>query len=167
MPVHVFDLASMTNQELKLAWREMLTNAPCMALLEDIDAVFHGRENRAPQGMMGGSGGLTFDTLLNCIDGIERVDGMLLVITTNHIDTVDDALKNRPGRVDTVVKFENLDHDGRVKMAKRILEDGVVAERMAKDYSHDSGAAFQERCFREALRRRFEGSISLGKRDEA
>lgn len=166
LPVHVFDLAGMTNQELKRAWREMLTDSPCMALLEDVDAVFEGRENKTSQGVMGG-GGLTFDTLLNCIDGIERVDGMLLVVTTNRIDAVDDALKNRPGRIDRAVKFAALDHDGRVKMAKRILEDDLVAERMAKDYFSDTGAAFQERCFQEALRRRFEGSISLVKHDEA
>lgn len=166
LPVHVFDLAGMSNQELKQAWREMLNNAPCMALLEDIDAVFEGRENKAPQGMMGG-GGLTFDTLLNCIDGIERVDGMLLVVTTNRLDAVDDALKNRPGRVDRVVAFDALDHEGRVKMAKRILEDDIASERMAKDYLHDTGAAFQERCFQEALRRRYEGAIPLVHSDKA
>ena len=166
LPIHVFDLASMSNQELKQAWRDMLTNSPCMALLEDIDAVFEGRNNKAPQSMMGG-GTLTFDTLLNCIDGIERVDGMLLVVTTNRLDTIDDALKNRPGRIDRVVEFKNLDHEGRVKMALRILEDEVAAERMAKDYFSDSGAAFQERCFQEALRRRFEGSMSLVKQDGA
>lgn len=166
LPVHVFDLAGMSNQDLKRAWREMLTNSPCMALLEDIDSVFEGRTNKAPQGMMGG-GGLTFDTLLNCIDGIERVDGMLLVITTNHLEHVDDALKSRPGRVDRVVEFKPLDHEGRVKMARRILEDDIAAERMASDFGFDTGAAFQERCFQEALRRRFEGAMSLVKDDGA
>jgi hypothetical protein len=160
LPVHVFDLAGMSNQDLKRTWREMLTQSPCMVLLEDIDAVFEGRANKVPQGMMGG-GGLTFDTLLNCIDGIERVDGMLLVITTNHIASVDDALKARPGRVDRVVEFKPLDHEGRVKMAKRILEDDIVAERMATEFGFDTGAAFQERCFQEALRRRFEGSFTI------
>jgi hypothetical protein len=166
LPVHVFDLAGMSNQDLKQAWRRMLSDSPCMALLEDIDAVFEGRESKIPQGMMGGSG-LTFDTLLNCVDGIERVDGMLLVVTTNKIDAVDDALKNRPGRIDRMVKFDALDHQGRVKMAMRILEDEVAAERMASDHFHDTGAAFQERCFQEALRRRFEGALSLVQDDKA
>jgi hypothetical protein len=166
LPVHVFDLAGMSNQDLKQAWRQMLTDSPCMALLEDIDAVFEGRESKTQQGTMGG-GGLTFDTLLNCVDGIERVDGMLLVVTTNKLDSVDDALKHRPGRVDRRVKFENLDHDGRVKMALRILEDAAAAERMAKDYFSDTGAAFQERCFQEALRRHYEASTSLVQNDEA
>jgi hypothetical protein len=166
MPVNVFDLAGMSNQDLKQAWRKMLNSSPCIALLEDIDAVFENRKNIAPQGMMGG-GGLTFDTLLQCIDGIERVDGMLLVVTTNNLDKVDEALKSRPGRIDRVVKFEVLDNEGRVKMALRILEDEVAAERMARDYYQDTGAAFQERCFQEALRRRFEGAISLVQSDKA
>lgn len=161
LPVHVFDLASMSNQDLKRAWRDMLLSAPCMALLEDIDAVFAGRENKTTQGMMGG-GGLTFDTLLNCIDGIERVDGMLLVVSTNDLDAVDDALKNRPGRVDRVVAFEPLDHEGRVKMAMRILEDKDTAEAMAREHARDTGAQFQERLFQEALRRRFAESSSNG-----
>ena len=47
LPVFVFDLATLKNDELLKAWNQMLAEVPCMALLEDIDAVFHGRENVA------------------------------------------------------------------------------------------------------------------------
>lgn len=154
VPVNVFDLAGMGNRDLKDCWRKMLASSPCIALIEDIDAVFRGRDNVVPVNAMSG-GGLTFDTLLNCIDGIERVDGVLVIITTNRLETLDEALVNRPGRVDRIVEFRPLDQDGRLKMAMRILEDAEVAERMAKDYFQDTGARFQERCFQHALNKRF------------
>ena len=37
----------MGNHELMKAWSEMQMNVPCIALIEDIDNVFHGRENVA------------------------------------------------------------------------------------------------------------------------
>lgn len=155
LPVHVFDLAGMSNHDFKHAWREMMTTSPCMALLEDLDAVFKGRDNKNQKDAFGG-GGLTFDTLLNCLDGVERVDGLLVVVTTNNLDGLDEALVRRPGRIDRVVKFEPLDQAGRVKMAMRILEDAKTAEHMAHAYHQDTAAQFQERCFQHALQRRFE-----------
>ena len=85
LPVYVFDLATLFNNELQIEWQKMLSCVPCVALFEDIDAVFEGRENKV-------GGHLTFDCLLNCVDGIERTDGVLLVITTNHLDRLDAAL---------------------------------------------------------------------------
>lgn len=154
MPVHVFDLGSMSNQDLKYAWREMLTTSPCIALLEDLDAVFEGRVNVTARA--GGIGTpCSFDTLLNCIDGIERVDGMLLLVTTNCIEKMDPALVDRPGRIDSVVEFLPLDHEGRVKLATRILDSVELAVQVSKDGANDSAASFQERCFRLALAQKF------------
>ncbi len=47
LPIHVFNLASLRNDELQKAWNQMLEETPCMALMEDIDAVFEGRKNTA------------------------------------------------------------------------------------------------------------------------
>src|SRR5262245_17285286 len=89
MPIYVYNLAEMGNHELMKAWTEMQTNTPCIALIEDIDNVFHGRENivRRPglfpmmmSDKKDGDGDdhkpgrgplappLTFDCLLNCLD---------------------------------------------------------------------------------------------------
>lgn len=168
MPIHTFDLASMSNQDLQRSWKRMLADAPCIALLEDLDGVFEGRTNITSQPAYG-SAGLTFDTLLKCIDGVERVDGMLLYVTTNRFETMDealsgkpnvevadpDAIPTRPGRIDRVIEFKDLDLDGRIKMAMRILEDEALAIATANLWSLDSAAQFQERCFRIALDRRF------------
>ena len=163
LPVHIPDLSTMDNGELGEAWAKMQSDAPCAILIEDVDAVFHGRDNIANQV-------LTFDCLLNCVDGVERANGVLVFVTTNHLELVDPALggpskdrvvnpnsmPERPGRVDRVVHFAELDDAGREKMALRILKDCL--EEVPAQISlgrADTAAQFQERCFRIALRHKF------------
>lgn len=75
LPVHVFDLASMSNEDLRKAWDKMVAQAPCMALIEDIDRVFDGDRNVAPQAGMLASGGLTFNALLKPSTGSKGMTG--------------------------------------------------------------------------------------------
>lgn len=124
MPIFVIDLASVSNEEFAAAWEEAMRETPCMVLLEDIDAVFHGREN-----VLGERGELTFDCLLNCINGIQSSNGIFLAITTNNIDRIDPALgipengkSSRPGRIDRLVHMGPMDADCRRKFASKMLE---------------------------------------------
>lgn len=163
LPVHVFDLATMNNEDLRTSWLRMVSDAPCMALVEDIDRVFNLDVNIAPQSGMLTSGGLTFNALLNAIDGIERHDGVLLVITTNHLDKVDQAIKDRKGRVDQVVHFGPLDHAGRTTLARRIVDDPALAEQLAISHASEHTSAFVATCCDVARRVRYEGSrVDLG-----
>lgn len=154
LPIHVFDLASLRNDELQKAWNQMLEETPCMALIEDIDAVFEGRKNVA----VASGPALTFDCLLNVLDGIQKTDGLLTVMTTNHVDKIDSAIAqpgtmgSRPGRIDRVVHLGMLDEVGRRKIAARILagEDHYV-EILCQLGQGDTPAQFQDRCMRLAL----------------
>jgi len=160
LPVYIYDLASLANDEFQLAWREMLSAAPCIALIEDIDATFEGRKTLV--------GDLTFDCLLNCLDGIERADGLFTIITTNEVSKLDVALgvadevgrSTRPGRVDRAIEMKCPDEDGRFKIARRILAEypelweGVVSEGCG-----ETGAQFQERCASLALRLYWEDEV--------
>ena len=152
LPVHVMDLASMSNQELRQEWKKALESAPCMILIEDIDAVFHGRVNVSKGSAL--QGGLTFDTLLNVVDGIDRTPGVLLVISTNHPEHVDAALA-RAGRIDRWVDFPALGIAERRLIACRILGDTELAERVIRELGDVSGADVQEACTRLALERLF------------
>lgn len=152
LPVYAYDLATLYNDELRRNWQSMLGNTPCIALIEDLDAVFKGRENT--------HGHLTFDCLLNCIDGIERTDGLLLIVTTNREELLDDALgvpndsgiSTRPGRLDRVVRFGPLDFAGRRKLVQRILnEHSQLWDQIVDEGDGDTGAQFQDRCGRLAL----------------
>ena len=153
LPVYIYDLASLANDEFQSAWMRMLSSVPCIALIEDIDGVFDGRKTVV--------GDLTFDCLLNCLDGIERADGLFTVITTNSPGKLDPALgiadetgrSTRPGRVDRAILMDNPDRDGRMKIAKRILVEypNFWAE-VVEEGEEETGAQFQERCASLALK---------------
>ena len=169
-PVFSLDLASLTNKQLKMAWRErVLRRTPCMVLIEDIDAVLEQRHNKAAGRERQG---LTFDGLINVIDGIERNDGVLLVVTSNKPDCIDSALADvsafqssratghenngipsRPGRIDYILQFPGLDVEGRWKIARRILERWPdTHQAIVEDGAKDNGAQFEFRCIREGER---------------
>lgn len=48
---------------------------------------------------------LTLDDILNILDGIDEHPGRILIMTTNHVEKLDDALI-RPGRIDKNIKFD-------------------------------------------------------------
>jgi len=155
MPINVFNLSHMSNDDFESAWRRTLENAPCIALIEDIDAVFDGRKNIINPQM-----GITFDFILNSIDGIENSDGVFLIITTNNIDKIDPAIgqvvksdiSTRPGRIDRSIFVDNPDKAGKEKIANRILSDyPEKIKNIIIEGENDTGAQFQERCSRLAL----------------
>jgi len=193
MPIYVYNLSEMGNHDLTKAWAEMQMNVPCIALLEDIDNVFHGRENVSRKGagmfsmMMqpkkdgdddkGGRGGmfgapLTFDTLLNCLDGVERSDGIFTILSTNDLSKIDVALgqprKNpdggtefistRPGRVDKAVELTYMEPQDKKRMAARILGNFEPEHLKMVEYIdrfpelQETPAQFQERCAQVALK---------------
>jgi hypothetical protein len=194
MPIYVYNLAEMDNHTLMKAWSEMQVNVPCIALIEDIDNVFHGRENVAKKGMYGmmmgpgrgkdddkeGSGGaarsfmapLTFDCLLNCLDGVERSDGIFTVVTTNDLTKIDPALglprsgangetsfiSTRPGRIDKAIELTYMEAIDKKRMARRILEayeaECLAMIRFVDEFPdlQETPAQFQERCAQVALK---------------
>jgi hypothetical protein len=188
LPIYVFNLAEMSNYELIRTWRDMQINVPCIALIEDIDNVFHGRENVARRsGLMplvvspkreddgqptrAPFTPLTFDCLLNCLDGVERVDGIFTIVTTNDISKVDPALgqprqlpdgtvefiSTRPGRIDKAVELTYMEPPDKKRMAVRILGDYPEQYRDMLEFIdkypdlQETPAQFQERCGQIAL----------------
>jgi ATPase family associated with various cellular activities (AAA) len=196
MPLHVYNLAEMGNFELMKAWAEMQSNVPCVALIEDIDNIFHGRKN-VVRSRLGASllfsrkkrkgnnnnnsddeggrslGMLSFDCLLNVLDGVERSDGVFTIITTNDVSKVDPALgqprtlpdgttefiSTRPGRIDKAIELGYMEAQDKKLMAHRIL--GEFEEEYLKMVAfidrfpdfQETPAQFQERCAQVALAR--------------
>jgi SpoVK/Ycf46/Vps4 family AAA+-type ATPase len=145
LPVVVADLSAIDNSDLAYGLRQQIdSSAPCVLLLEDVDNVFHGRENIAKDS------GLTFDALLNFLDGVEGLDGVITFVTTNRPELLDAAL-TRPGRLDLHVELPGLDAAGRLRVATLVLQDKEEAESLAADERPgESPAEFKERCCRRA-----------------
>ena len=164
LPLYVFDLTTMNNENLIYEWKRMLRSTPCIALFEDLDNVFEGRKNINKNSY---KQVLSFDCLLNVMDGVEKSDGVFTVITTNQIDRLDKAIgipqengrtngtgiSTRPGRIDKVLELGLIDKKCRQKLAERILKEWPVARpEIIEKGEGDTPAQFQERCSQLALK---------------
>jgi SpoVK/Ycf46/Vps4 family AAA+-type ATPase len=115
---------------------------------------------------------LTFDCLLNCLDGVERSDGIFTVVTTNDLTKIDPALglprsgangetsfiSTRPGRIDKAIELTYMEAIDKKRMARRILEayeaECLAMIRFVDEFPdlQETPAQFQERCAQVALK---------------
>ncbi|XWV25943.1 AAA ATPase domain-containing protein [Tupanvirus soda lake] len=71
-------------------------------VLEDVDLLFVNRHERSGTN----NSLISFNGLLNILDGFGRKEGLVIFMTTNNISLLDGALV-RPGRIDDIVTFES------------------------------------------------------------
>lgn len=113
------------NRELQIALRNI--PRPAMLVIEDVDALFNDArksENPSP---------LTFSGLLNALDGLVSADGILTVMTTNHIDRLDAALI-RAGRVDRKFEFKLPNRESMISLFKSFYPD-ESDEKLAQEFA--------------------------------
>ncbi|KAI0426095.1 P-loop containing nucleoside triphosphate hydrolase protein [Xylaria sp. FL1042] len=82
----------------------------CIVLVEDVDAADATSRRDMKKTPGGTRKGLTLSSLLNALDGVSSQEGRILIMTTNHIEKLDEALI-RPGRIDKTVRFRLADAD--------------------------------------------------------
>ncbi|THH11720.1 hypothetical protein EW145_g459 [Phellinidium pouzarii] len=115
--------------------------APCVLILEDLDSLIN-NSNRS--------------FFLNQLDGIEDNDGLLLIATTNHFDSLDPGLSTRPSRFDRKYIFDDPDRDERLQYARywqnklsknvKVEFPDSLAEEVA-DLTHGFSFAYLKECF--------------------
>lgn len=71
---------------------------PSLLILEDVDLVFSSREINPDSGTLG--------DLLDELDGFQTDDDVIFIVTTNAIDRLEAAIKDRPGRINQCVLFD-------------------------------------------------------------
>jgi ATP-dependent 26S proteasome regulatory subunit len=74
-----------------------------IVVIEDIDCIFSDRKSYDSQ-----KNHITLNGLLNCLDGFNNQEGLILILTTNFPDKLDDALL-RSGRIDLEIELSYLD----------------------------------------------------------
>lgn len=140
MPIYIFDLSNMTNAELRENWGKVRANTPAIALFEDLHKVFDGDRAIAEESQ------LTMDALLQCLSGVDEIDGVLSIVTTNEEEKLDPALI-RPGRIELEVRMVELDSDGCRRIAERILRDWPeLIDSVVQEMNGRTGAEVQQRC---------------------
>jgi SpoVK/Ycf46/Vps4 family AAA+-type ATPase len=91
--------------------------APSIVILEDMDTIGLTREK--------GSNPFICE-LLGQLDGLETLEGVVTIGTTNHAEKIDEALSSRPGRFDRRIQIPPPDPEMRASMLKRFLVEKNV-----------------------------------------
>lgn len=107
LAIHCMSLSdqTLTDDDLGLLFHRLPD--PCIVLLEDIDATSFIRKRTTVNSSNAGpeeGQGILLSGLLNAMDGVASPEGVVLIMTTNHPEKLDDALI-RDGRVDLKVQF--------------------------------------------------------------
>lgn len=153
IPLYEFQLQTLSDREFQDEWNRVIT--PAVIVFEDIDTVFHGRENITHHQS------LSFQCLLNTISGVQTADGTLLIVTTNHLEHIDPALglptedgqtSTRPGRIDRVEYIGAFDRDCRKQLITHILRDWPDDIEAIVDRTEGMvSAQVQDVCIRHAI----------------
>jgi len=86
--------------------------APTVVFLEDLDLFAEDREF---------IGGNRLGELMNQLDGAVENTNIVTIATTNHLEAIEKALRNRPGRFDRVIEFGEMEDGCRQQMLDRML----------------------------------------------
>ncbi len=81
-------------------------------LFEDID-IYAGNRNDSD----------IVSSMLNKLDGLEINNHLIVICTTNKLDVLDAALKDRPGRFDRILYFDSPNTELKVEMLKGFCEN--------------------------------------------
>ena len=91
---------------------------------------------------------LSLGALMNILDGVNAVNNSITIGTTNRLESIEAALRNRPGRFDRVVEIPALSDSLREKMFKARLKqwnvDKETLEYIVKKTGDWTGAEVQE-----------------------
>jgi chaperone BCS1 len=136
LDIYVLNLSGVNDNSLNHLFAELPQQ--CVILLEDVDAAGAARtdDGERAEKKGGSKSGLTLSGLLNALDGVTSQEGRILIMTTNHIEHLDDALI-RPGRVDRKVFFRLADKKMSSQLFRTIFkqtpEDHRSPERKIDD----------------------------------
>ncbi|EFZ02024.2 bcs1 [Metarhizium robertsii ARSEF 23] len=139
LDIYIISAPSVDDKTLE----ELFNSLPgrCVVLLEDIDAIGTDRQGSDKKAKKA----LSLSGLLNTLDGVASQEGRVLIMTTNHIKNLDEALI-RPGRIDVKLEIPLADSDVTkdlfsfvLKPDKRhdAIDDEIILElsRLAGDFA--------------------------------
>jgi transitional endoplasmic reticulum ATPase len=101
-----------TESNLRKIFAEAAHHAPSIILIDELDAIAPHREKSGAQ-----SDVRMVTQLLSLLDGLMKVDGLVVIGTTNRVDAIDTAMR-RPGRFDREIFIGPPTAEGRLDILK-------------------------------------------------
>ena len=108
---------------------------PSLVILEDVDLVFSSREINLYSSVLG--------DLLDQMDGLRPHEDIGFVLTTNAIDRMEAAIKDRPGRISQCIHFGEPEPELRRRYLLHYLGRYEIAKLDVDGLVHDSKGATQ------------------------
>jgi hypothetical protein len=145
---------------LEKMFRCAANTAPSLVVIEDIDRAFP----RLPSASLRCK--VSLQQLLNCLDGVDSQDGVVVVATANDPTVLDAAILRRPGRFDRVVALPVPDRELRLRYFRKFnphLEEEAFF-RAAEDSDGFSFAQLKE-AYVLARQRAFERNTPVNGND--
>ncbi len=126
------------DDSLSMLFRWAANHAPALVVMEDIDRHFSRGFNAEPQHR------ISLAHLLNCLDGLQDSEGVIVVATANHPTSLDPAILSRPGRFDRVVAFPNPNDALRERYFRMLLGEACSRNRMQQIVRLSAGLSFAQ-----------------------
>ncbi|MEC8997080.1 MAG: AAA family ATPase, partial [Candidatus Thermoplasmatota archaeon] len=128
-----------SEKKLREVFRKAKQVSPCIVFLDELDAL---APTRGTSGDNNVSDRLV-DQLLTSMDGLENLEGVIIIGATNRPEIIDSALL-RPGRFDRMILVSEPDEDARKKIleihTKSMPLKGVNLRNLAKSMVGYTGA---------------------------
>jgi ATPase family associated with various cellular activities (AAA) len=122
---------------LEKMFRIAANSAPSVVVIEDIDRAFP----RVPSSDARCK--VSLQQLLNCLDGIDSQDGVIVVATANDPTVLDSAILRRPGRFDRVVALPAPDRKLRLRYFSK-FNPHLNDEALIRAVEYSDGLSFAQ-----------------------
>jgi len=114
--------------------------SPCVLFLEDLDLYAQDRDKVRDSNMLG--------ELMNQLDGLVENNYIIVVATTNKVDFIEEAMRNRPGRFDRTIEIVAPSKEGIKRLLtlclQRLSTTGDFLDEVAEKAKGFTGAHVQE-----------------------
>ncbi|HDI75013.1 MAG TPA: AAA family ATPase [Thermoprotei archaeon] len=140
-----------SERAIREIFRKARQAAPCIVFFDEIDSIVPRRGHRFDSGVTD----RIVNQLLTELDGLERLEGVVVIAATNRPDIIDPALL-RPGRFDRVIYVPPPDEKARLEILKvhtrkMPLAPDVNLEEIAKKTQGYTGADLAALCREAAM----------------
>lgn len=134
-PALIGTLYGETEANLRRIFNEAAHHAPSVIFIDELDAIAPNRENVGTQ-----SDVRAVTQLLSLMDGLNSVEGVVIIGTTNRIDSIDPAMR-RPGRFDREVFIDSPSGEGRLEILRIHTRDMPLSNACERELKNIADAA--------------------------